>query len=112
MKVAIIGCGYVGTAVAQRWKEQGLDILVTTTRTERVAELKTIANKVEVLIGTDKPQLKAVLQDRQVVLLCVASKRGASYADTYLSTAQAIAEVLPQTPVEQLIYTSSCSVYG
>lgn len=112
MKVAIIGCGYVGTAVAQRWKEQGLDILVTTTRTERVAELKTVANRVEVLTGTDRERLKAALQDRQVVLLCIASKRGASYADTYLSTAQTIADVLPQTPVEQLIYTSSCSVYG
>ncbi|MGD1867010.1 MAG: NAD(P)-binding domain-containing protein, partial [Phormidesmis sp.] len=51
MKVAIIGCGYVGTAVAKHWKQQGLDILVTTTREERVAELSAMASRVEVLSG-------------------------------------------------------------
>lgn len=112
MKVAIIGCGYVGTAVAKHWKQQGLDILVTTTREERVAELTAMASRVEVLSGGQRDRLKAALSDRQVVLLCVASKRGASYADTYLNTAKTIASVLPETPVEQLIYTSSCSVYG
>lgn len=112
MKVAIIGCGYVGSAVAQAWKAQGHDVLVTTTREERVEELSAIASKVEVLVGTDSDRLKAVLSDRQAALLCVASKRGANYSETYLSTSKTIAQVLPQTPVEQLIYTSSCSVYG
>lgn len=112
MKVAIIGCGYVGSAVARHWHEQGLDVLVTTTREERVAELKAIASRVEVLSGTEGDRITAALSDRQVVLLCVASKRGASYADTYLNTAKNMAKVLPNTPVEQLIYTSSCSVYG
>lgn len=112
MKVAIIGCGYVGTAVAERWRAQGLDVLVTTTREERVNALSKVASRVEVLVGTDRDRLKSALLDRQIVLLCVASKRGASYADTYLKTAQTVAEVLPHTPVEQLIYTSSCSVYG
>jgi len=112
MKVAIIGCGYVGSAVAQAWKAQGHDVLVTTTREERVEELSAIASKVEVLVGTDSDRLQHALSDRQVVLLCVASKRGASYKDTYLSTAKTIAQVLPHTAVEQLIYTSSCSVYG
>lgn len=112
MKVAIIGCGYVGSAVAKLWKEQGLDVLVTTTRQERVPQLSEIASRVEVLTGADGDRLKAVLADRQVVLLCMASKRGGSYADTYLGTAKTMAKVLPDTPVEQLIYTSTCSVYG
>jgi nucleoside-diphosphate-sugar epimerase len=112
MKAAIIGCGYVGTAVARHWQAQGLDVLVTTTREERVAELSKIANRAEVLVASDKDRLREVLRDRQIVLLCVASKRGANYADTYLTTAQTMAKVLPHTAVEQLIYTSSCSVYG
>lgn len=112
MRVAIIGCGYVGSAVARRWQQQGLDVLVTTTRQERVEELRAIASQVEVLTGTESDRLKAVLFDRQIVLLCIASKRGASYEQTYLDTAKTIAQVLPHTSVEQLIYTSSCSVYG
>ncbi len=112
MKVAIIGCGYVGSAVAKRWKAQGLNVLVTTTRQERVEGLSAIAHQVKVLTGTEGDRLKAALSDRQIVLLCIASKRGASYEQTYLDTAKTIAKVLPHTPVEQLIYTSSCSVYG
>ena len=111
-RAAIIGCGYVGTAVAKYWREKGLDVLVTTTREERVEALGAIANQVEVVTGTEGDRLKSILSDRQIVLLCVASKRGASYADTYLKTAQTVAQVLTHTPVEQLIYTSSCSVYG
>ncbi|MEO0705052.1 MAG: NAD(P)-binding domain-containing protein, partial [Cyanobacteria bacterium J06649_5] len=87
MKVAIIGCGYVGTAVAKHWMAQGLEVLVTTTRQERVEELKKISTRVEVVTTAERDRLKAILSDRQVVLLCVASKRGASYRDTYLSTA-------------------------
>ncbi len=112
MKAAIIGCGYVGSAVAQHWQTKGFDVLVTTTREERVAELSEISNRVEVLVASDKDHLKEVLRDRQIVLLCVASKRGANYADTYLTSAKAMSEVLPHTAVEQLIYTSSVSVYG
>ncbi len=112
MKVAIIGCGYVGSAVAQLWKAKGFDVLVTTTREERVNELRKIASQVEVLNGKEGDRIKAILSDRQIVLLCVASKRGANYTDTYLNTAKTMASILPNTPVEQLIYTSSCSVYG
>lgn len=112
MKAAIIGCGYVGTAVAQQWMSQGLEVLVTTTREARVAELRAITPEVKVLTGTDHKRLTSALSDSQLVLLSVASKRGASYADTYLRTAQTLADVLPNTPIEQLIYTSSCSVYG
>lgn len=112
MKAAIIGCGYVGSAIAQKWKAQGIDVLVTTTQPARVEELKAIASTVEVVTGQEGDRLKAILCDRQVVLLSVASKKGASYADTYLGTAKTIASILPDTPVEQLIYTSSCSVYG
>ena len=112
MKTAIVGCGYVGSAIAQRWQAQGLDILATTTRHERRSELSVIAHHVEVLQGKDAKRMQAALADRQIVLLCVGSKRGASYADTYLGTAQTLAEVLPDTAVQHLIYTSTSSVYG
>jgi nucleoside-diphosphate-sugar epimerase len=112
LRAAIIGCGYVGTAVAQHWKAKGFDILATTTRPERVAPLLTVANQVEVLRGTEAERLQAALADRQVVLLCVGPKRDGSYAETYLNTAQTLAQVLPKTAIRQVIYTSTSSVYG
>lgn len=112
MKVAIVGCGYVGMAVARCWQAQGLDVLATTTRSDRTSELAAVADQVNVLAGTDTAQLRAALSDRQVALLCVGPKRGASYIDTYLKTAQTLANILPETDIQQLIYTSSYSVYG
>ena len=112
MKVAIVGCGYVGTAIAQRWQSQGFTVLATTTRVERVSELSLVADRVEVVHGSDAARLQAILADQQIVLLCVGAKRGVDYADTYLKTAQTLAQILPETAVEQLIYTSTYSVYG
>ncbi len=99
-------------AVAKYWKAKGFDVLATTTQEKRVEELSAIASSVAVVTGTEREYLESVLRDRQVVLLSVSSKRGASYADTYLRTAQTLTQVLPNTAVEQLIYTSSSSVYG
>ena len=112
MKIAIIGCGYVGTAVAQYWHDAGLNVVATTTRANRMSELMTVADRVEVLEGTDAERLRLALAGRQVVLLCVGSKQKSHYRETYLGTAQTLAQVLPDTEVEQLIYTSTCSVYG
>lgn len=112
MKVAIVGCGYVGTAVSQHWQSQRLIVLATTTRQERVRELAPVADRIEVLQGNDAEHLRTALAEQQVVLLCVAPKRGGSYADTYLSAAKTMAQILPQTQVQQLIYTSTSSVYG
>lgn len=112
MKAAIIGCGYVGQAVAQYWQSQGLEVLTTTTRRERITELTRVADQVIVWESKEADKLQTALVDRDLVLLCVGSKKGANYADTYLGTAQTLATVLPYTNVQQLIYTSTCSVYG
>ena len=111
-KAAIIGCGYVGKEVARLWQQQGLTVTATTTSPGRVEELQTVADQVHVLTGNDPGALQDCLVDQQVVLVSVGSKRGTSYGETYLSTAKTLAEVLPQTQVQQLIYTSTYSVYG
>ena len=111
-RVTVIGCGYVGSAVARLWRAQGLTVLATTTQAARVDELKSIADQVAVVRGDEADRLQVLLENQDTVLLCVGSKAGASYAETYLTTARTLAAVLPQTAVQQLIYTSTCSVYG
>ena len=112
VKATIVGGGYVGKEVARLWQQQGLTVTVTTTRPERIDELQTVADRVRVLTGTDIEALQDCLADQQVVLVCVGSKRGANYRETYLGTAKTLAMVLPNTQVQQLIYTSTSSVYG
>ncbi|MBD2184123.1 SDR family oxidoreductase [Planktothrix sp. FACHB-1355] len=114
MRVAIVGCGYVGYAVARYWRQElGLFVTATTTTPDRVAKLEEVAQKVAVVNGNDAANLKSVLQDVEVVLLSVGAKSANLYEETYLHTAKTIVSALKEIPtVRQLIYTGSYSVYG
>lgn len=114
MNIAIIGCGYVGYAVAKYWK-QNHDLLITATTTtpSKVSTLQEVANKVEIVQGSDLAALKSMLQNQDVVLLSVGAKSSDSYEETYLQTSENIVLALKQnSTVKQLIYTASYSVYG
>ncbi|MGB3404300.1 MAG: NAD-dependent epimerase/dehydratase family protein [Microcoleaceae cyanobacterium] len=118
MNVTILGCGYVGTAVARYWTQTlGLTVTATTTTPEKIQSLNTVAHHVEVVRGNDPVRLKSILKDQQVVLLSVAAqgrtRDGESYRQAYLETAETLAKILPELPeIKQLIYTGSYAVYG
>lgn len=114
MNVAIIGCGYVGMAIARYWRQKlGFAVTATTTTPHRVTELSAIAQKVIVVKGDDPVGLQSVLQNQEIVLLSIGAKSADVYEETYLQTAQNLVSVLKQSPyVRQLIYTGSYAVYG
>lgn len=117
MNVAIIGCGYVGTAIARHWQDNNYYVTATTTTKERVTELEPIVQRVVVTKGDDETILKSVIQNQDTVLLSVAPSRRSfnanSYEETYLRTAKNLVGALQQSStVKQLIYTGSYSVYG
>lgn len=119
MNVVIIGCGYVGTAVARYWRrDRDYCVTATTTTKERVAELEQVQERVVLTSGDDKTALKAVVQNQDAVLLSVAPKGGRpvdanKYEETYLYTAKNLIWALQYAPtVKQLIYTGSYAVYG
>lgn len=117
-KVAIIGCGYVGMAVAYYWQKQGHFVTVTTTREERVAELEKVAAQVVIMQGNDAKAVQSLVQNQDTCLLSVApiSTRQVDaevYRETYIPTAKNLVAALQETPtVKEVIYLSSCSVYG
>lgn len=117
MNVGILGCGYVGTAVARRWhQDKSYHITATTTTEERVSDIEQVAQKVVVIKGDNETALKSFVQAQELILLSVAPTRqlnGNTYEETYLHTAKNLVKVLQQvTTVKQLIYTGSYSVYG
>jgi nucleoside-diphosphate-sugar epimerase len=113
MKVTIVGCGYVGTAVARRWQSRNnFTVMATTTTPDRVLSLEAIASQVAIALGNDAEALKSVLHDREVILLTMGA-RGGSYEETYLETSRTLVSLLPHfRDLRQVIYTSSYAVYG
>lgn len=108
----IIGCGYVGKAVAKHWRSH-LTVTATTTSVPRLAELEQIADRAVLLRGDDADSLRSHLQGQTVVLLSVGAPNADRYESTYLHTAKTLVSVLPDVPsVQQIIYTGSYAVYG
>lgn len=114
MKVAIVGCGYVGYQIARYWRQElSFFVTATTTTQEKVAALEAVAQTVVVVEGNDPEGLKAVLENQDTVLLSVGAKNANTYQESYLHTAKTLVSVLQETPnVKQLIYTGTYSVYG
>ena len=113
MKLAIIGCGYVGSAVARLWHQADHEVTVTTTTPAKQQQLQAIASKVAVVTGNDLTGLKKIVAERDVVLLSVGSKQRTpeTYRQAYLETAQNVVAAIRATPgVKQLIYTSSYGI--
>jgi nucleoside-diphosphate-sugar epimerase len=110
---AILGCGYVGTAVARCWTNQGIHLTATTTSPDRVTDLQGIADAVKVVHGSDLAAVTDLLHNQDVLLVAVAGGRRAGYEAVYLNTAKTVLTALDHAPkLRQIIYTSSFSVYG
>lgn len=116
--VAILGCGYVGTALAEYWQQQGHFVTGTTTSPNRIASLSQATSKVVLMTGDDATTMNSLLQEQDTVVVSIAptGNRLADedvYLKTYLSTARNLVNALKQSPkVKQVVYLSSCSVYG
>jgi len=116
--IAILGCGYVGSALADYWEDRGHSITGTTTSRERIASLSTTLSKVVLMRGDDITAVQALLQGQNTLVVSAAPSgfqeaSEVAYEATYLTTAKNLVKVLKQTPnLTQIVYLSSCSVYG
>jgi nucleoside-diphosphate-sugar epimerase len=112
MKIVIIGCGYVGTAVAKYWQSQHY-LTVTTTSPHKISLLQEITPRVEFCSGNDKKSLAKIIDGQELVLLTVGAKNRSLYREAYLETAENLVAALQDNcSVTQLIYTGSYAVYG
>ncbi len=112
-KRVILGCGYIGKALLEYWHHDKKNLIATTTSAKRQLELEPFAGEVVVVKGDDRAALRKLLSGVKQVIVCVAPKAGDNYSSVYLDTAKAVCDVLKEgTSVDQLVYTSSVSVYG
>lgn len=113
MKIAIIGCGYLGSRVAALWSARGHQVTATTRSPERLKELSEIAQKSVLYHGYDLEELFPILEPNEVILVTISAESPEHYEHAYLGTARLMrrAALEISTP-KRLIYTSSTSVYG
>lgn len=120
MNLTIIGCGYVGLALAQQLQPRRphLRLTLTTTSNERREELTPLADRVQRCDATEPTQLLEVLRDCNSAVFCLAPKGNRQvdangYHHTFVDSFTCLKSLLPQLPnLRQILYTGSCSVYG
>lgn len=116
--LTVIGCGYVGAVLAEYWQQQGHQVMGTATSPERVALLQSTLSQARQVRGDDALALTDVVSHQATVVVSVAPPRAQAsdpsvYAATYLPLVQNLAKAIQQAPQPlQVIYLSSCSVYG
>lgn len=112
-RIAVIGCGYVGSALGEALVRAGHDVAGTTTTPVRTQELQQLGIRPHVLSVADHKALHTMLTDREVVYLTVAPTHPSkNYRDVYLVAARNLVVAADGTSVTRIIYTSSTRVYG
>jgi nucleoside-diphosphate-sugar epimerase len=114
MRVLIIGCGYVGTALGAELVRQGHEVFGAR-RTGEGAEQLAAAGITPLVADVTRPEMLAALPGPfDWVVNCVSSDQGGveEYRAVYLEGTRHLIEWLSATPPKKFVYTSSTSVYG
>jgi nucleoside-diphosphate-sugar epimerase len=105
MKILVIGCGFLGSYVAEALKKKAS---VTVTKTSSPCPIKDV--HFELLKPSTYSKIRALVEDFDVIIV-TASAGGYSYETSYLCLARRIVNALKPYRNKTLIYTSSSGVY-
>ncbi|HSX13795.1 MAG TPA: SDR family oxidoreductase [Chlamydiales bacterium] len=111
--IAIIGCGYIGEAVALDRTEKGDHVTATARTPERLDDLSKVAQKSVILKGNDEDEFIPLIANNQTILVTVAPESVEYYESAYLHTAEIFRRLALEMDLPRnIIFTSSTSVYG
>jgi nucleoside-diphosphate-sugar epimerase len=112
MSKLILGCGYLGSRVAWRWREAGHAVHVVTRTRQRAAMLT--AEGYQPIVGDVlRPQTLAALPAADTVLFAVGYDRGQrpGVLEVFVAGMQSVLQALPAS-IGKFIYISSTGVYA
>jgi nucleoside-diphosphate-sugar epimerase len=111
MRALVIGCGYLGRRVAERWRDAGAQVFATTRRAEYAEELRR-AGLLPLVCDVLQPDTLQGLPSVDVVAHAVALDRAsaASMREVYVGGLRNVLEQLLRPA--RFVYVSSSSVYG
>ena len=112
MKLIVMGAGYVGETLLKHLQGKPHEIFITTTRQERVKDLKAYGQSVLLLHPGENQAIKELIDACDGMIILIAPKNSHTYEETYLTTAKQISSALQgRKKPFYLLYTSSTSVY-
>lgn len=110
---AILGCGYIGSALARLWKKRKVPTTLTTQSPHKLPSLTEIAHKSVLFRSSDLDTLALLLQENDTLVVTIAASSPHTYFEAYLQTAQVLRKTaLAMNTPRHLLYTSTTSVYG
>ena len=111
-RVAILGCGYVGTALARVLVREGADVVGTTRRSSRFAEIEETGARALLVDVMEPGSLQQVVDwQPHVVYDLIRPQRIGEDRYTTWGTRNVV-QAFSTVPLEAIVYVSSTSVYG
>jgi len=113
-RLAIFGCGYVGTALAREARQRGWQVTALTRNAARAEELRAHGVAVVAADLAADDWHAAVSRDQDYVVNCVSSGGGglSGYWRSYVDGTASILRWAAAGVSATFVYTSSTSVYG
>ena len=113
MNIAIIGCGYIGSALSIFWNKKKYNITATTRSSKKLKILGKFAQRCSLFYGGDENTITSLVNDNDIIVLTLSADTLNEYENTFLKTAQALrhAAIGCSSP-RRLIYTSNAMIYG
>ncbi len=113
-RLAIFGCGYVGTAVAREARTRGWSVIALTRNPARGAELRALGVEIVAADLATDVWHAAVPRDQDHIVNCVSSGGGGlpGYWHSYVEGTQSILRWAGAALPANYVYTSSTSVYA
>ncbi|MFB6102030.1 MAG: SDR family oxidoreductase [Haloplanus sp.] len=115
MRVAILGCGYVGIQLGEQLTDAGHDVVGVRRSTAGIDAIEAAGFEAVRADLTDEPSLSAVPDVDWLVYAASAGGRGVDAArTTYVDGLRTVVETFEKraSPPDRLVYTSSTGVYG
>lgn len=109
--VLIIGHGYVGAALAENLRANGIPVAAVNRTADPTRSYPVLAGDVSRLASVESIPDSLPFSDPEVIVHCASSSRGGAeaYRSVFINGLENLNRVFPGVPV---IFTSSSSVYG
>jgi len=112
MKIAIIGCGYLGYELAKELYNKGHFVTCTTSSPDSIKKLMPVTNKSLVMMGNEEKEISLILKNNDVIIVTVSTNHD-NFEETFLQTAITIKKCASElNEPKTIIFTSKSSLYG